>query len=283
MEQQTDDILERLETAVQSWTSEVDEAQRRFGEQLAETRGRIETNAEAALEALQTVMKEQFQELQRRFEDSTDAVRDALSRVDTLEAEVARLKKEIATERETAPAQPIAVQEEDAEEAAAPAAPEERTRKVTIQPFDENGAPRRMGEILVDAGLITREQLDQALEIQYQAPQRKLGSILVEEGFTGEEVIPQVLARQLRIPYLRLKEGAFDPIAVALITGRLAARHACIPLRATDDTLALAMANPLDLIAIEDVERAAGKRVQPLIARESEIMAAIHERYDDTE
>ncbi|MFO7975955.1 MAG: hypothetical protein R6V12_15125, partial [Candidatus Hydrogenedentota bacterium] len=159
------------------------------------------------------------------------------------------------------------------------AAPEERTRRVTIQPFDEHGAPRRMGDILVSAGLISQEQLEAALDLQRANPQRKLGAILVEEGFTGEEVIPQVLARQLRLPYLRLKDESFDPDAIALVSGRIAARHACIPVRATSDTIALAMANPLDLIAIEDVEHAANRRVQPLIARESEIIEAIARWY----
>jgi type IV pilus assembly protein PilB len=154
-----------------------------------------------------------------------------------------------------------------------------RTRKVTIQPFDETGAPRRMGQILVDAGLITSEQLETALALQEESPQRKLGSILVEQGYTGEDVIPQVLARQLRLRYIHLREGAFDPRAVALISGRLAAQHACIPVRATKDTLALAMANPLDIIAIEAVEQASGRRVQPIITRESEIAAAIAQWY----
>ena len=90
---------------------------------------------------------------------------------------------------------------------------------------------------------------------------------------------PQVLARQLRLRYIHLREGAFDPRAVALISGRLAAQHACIPVRATKDTLALAMANPLDIIAIEAVEQASGRRVQPIITRESEIAAAIAQWY----
>ena len=92
-----------------------------------------------------------------------------------------------------------------------------------------------------------------------------------------------MLARQLRLRYIHLREGAFDPRAVALISGRLAAQHACIPVRATKDTLALAMANPLDIIAIEDVEKASGRRVQPIIARESEVLAAIAQWYEAEE
>ncbi len=279
MEEQSQDILQRLETAVHSWTAQVDDAQRRLAERLAGTRGRLTASASAETEQVQAALEENFASLRSLVAECTDAVREALVRLDFLEREVAQLKSEVAAPREpeAAPAAP-SLAEAPAESPGPPS--EEQTRKVTIQPFDENGAPRKMGEILVDAGLLSREQLETALEMQRQAPQRKLGSILVEEGFTGEDVIPQVLARQLRIPYLRLREGAFDPRAVALISGRLAARHACIPLRATSDTVALAMANPLDLIAIEDIERATGRHVQPLIARESEIMTAIEQRYD---
>ncbi|HEO71528.1 MAG TPA: type II secretion system protein GspE, partial [Candidatus Hydrogenedentes bacterium] len=77
----------------------------------------------------------------------------------------------------------------------------------------------------------------------------------------------------------RLNDVACDPEAVALISGRLAARHACIPVRAGSGSIALAMANPLDLIAIEDIEHATGQQVRPLIARESEIMDAITRHY----
>ena len=255
----------------------MDDAQRRLAERLAGTRGRLTASASGETEQVQAALEENFASLRSLVAECTDAVREALVRLDSLEREVAQLKSELAKlrEPEAAPAAPSC---RGPAKSRAPA--EKQTRKVTIQPFDENGAPRKMGEILFDAGLLAREQLETALEMQRPAPQRNLCLILVEEGFTGEDVIPQVLARQLRIPYLRRREGAFDPRAVALISGRLAARHACIPLRATSDTVALAMANPLDLIAIEDIERATGRHVQPLIARESEIMAAIEQRYD---
>jgi len=276
MEEQTRDILERLESLVQSWTSEVDAAQRRLGEQLTETRHRIQVTAEGGTESLRAALAEQFSGLQRLLEECAGAIRDIVTRVDALENEVASIKG--AAPREGEPPQALPAQEESPPGPVASPA-EERTRKVKIHPFDEQGAPRRMGEILVDAGLLSHEQLETALEVQRRDPQRKLGSILVERGFTGEEVVPQVLARQLRLPYIRLKDASFDPGAVGLVTGRLAARHACIPLRATTDTIALAMANPLDLIAIEDTQHATGRRVQPLVARESEIMDAITRWY----
>ena len=277
MEEEQDDILQRLESVIDSWTAEVDEAQRRLAEQLADTRGRLQSHAEAATESLQLDIDANFAILQRLLEDCREAVRDAFGRLDALEAEVEQLKSEVAELREAKAAAPAAEEKGDSE--SVKPMTWRRTRKVTIQPFDETGAPRRMGQILVDAGLITSEQLETALALQEESPQRKLGSILVEQGYTGEDVIPQVLARQLRLRYIHLREGAFDPRAVALISGRLAAQHACIPVRATKDTLALAIANPLDIIAIEAVEQASGRRVQPIITRESEIAAAIAQWY----
>lgn len=326
MSEHTDDILQRLESIVTSWSSEVNAAQQRLGEQLAETRDRLRSTTDTTSEALPAGAVERLGVMQRMLEDCTDAVRDVLTRMDALENDVALLKsqtgsletpsetapihEEIPPEPVEAPVEEFPIEEPPVEEAPveefpieeAPAdaipedepleeeipaeespaeepAPPEGTRRVAIQPFDEHGAPRRMGDILVGAGLITQEQLETALEVQREHPQRKLGAILVAEGFTTEEVVPQVLARQLRLPYLRLKDETFDPEAVALVSGRLAARHACIPVRATGETIILAMANPLDLIAIEDVELAAGRRVQPLIARESEIMDAIARWY----
>lgn len=273
-------------------------AQQRLGEQLAETRDRLRGTSDTTSEALPAGAVERLGVMQRMLEDCTDAVRDVLTRMDALENDVALLKgqagsvqapsetapihKEIPPEPVEAPVEEFPPEEEPPEEESPveevpeeEPAPREGTRRVAIQPFDEHGAPRRMGDILVDAGLITQEQLETALDLQREHPERKLGAILVEEGFTTEEVVPQVLARQLRLPYFRLKDELFDPDAVALVSGWLAERHACIPVRATGDTIALAMANPLDLVAIQDVELAAGRRVQPLIARESEIRDAI--------
>ncbi len=281
MEEEQDDILLRLESVIDSWTTEVDEAQRRLAEQLAETRGRLQNHAETATESLQFDIDSNFAILQRLLEDCREAVRDAFSRLDVLEAEVQQLRDEVAELRESRAAEP-APELKSEPESPKPMA-WRRTRKVTIKPFDETGAPRRMGQILVDAGLITAEQLETALALQQESPERKLGSILVEQGYTGEDVIPQVLARQLRLRYIRLREGAFDPRAVTLISGSFAEKHACIPVRATKDTLALAMANPLDIIAIEDVEKASGRRVQPIIARESEVLAAIAQWYEADE
>ena len=144
---------------------------------------------------------------------------------------------------------------------------------------DEVGHKRRIGEILVTAGVITPEQLTASLEEQETARHRRLGEILVERGDTAEELIAQVLASQVQAPFVRLESGAVERGAHRMINERLASHHVCIPIRAGSEDLTLAMANPLDLIAIEDVELASGRRVIPVVATTTDIRSAIARYY----
>lgn len=143
----------------------------------------------------------------------------------------------------------------------------------------EDLKPRRLGDCLVEAGAITRDQLSEALEEQRNSPQRRLEYVLIEKGFVGEQLIADTLAELGGVKVVHLNGKGVEDEAARLVSGRLAGLHNCIPLRATDDTLTLAMANPLDLIAIEDVERATRRRVEPVVALASEIRSAIQRVY----
>jgi hypothetical protein len=145
--------------------------------------------------------------------------------------------------------------------------------------FDTAGRRRRMGDILVEASVLSQAQLERALSIQQEQPQRRLGSILIELGYTEAEVVAQVLASQARVPFIRLDKDEPDPAAVRLVSERLAAHHVCIPLRVEDDRLVLAMANPMDLIAIQDIEHATGRGVDPAAASADSIAQAIKAYY----
>ncbi len=148
-----------------------------------------------------------------------------------------------------------------------------------LHAFDATGHRRRMGEILVEAGVITEEQLALALSEQEQAPHRRLGSILIEMGFTGESVVARVLASQLRTRFVQLEQEPIDPEALRLISSRLARHHVCLPLDATAQRLTLAMANPFDLIAIDDVELASRRQVDAVVATPTDINDAITRLY----
>jgi type IV pilus assembly protein PilB len=141
--------------------------------------------------------------------------------------------------------------------------------------IDIDGRRKRMGDILVEAGALTAEQLLTALHMQREQPQRRLGALLTELGYASEEAIARVLACQMRIPFLRIEAESLDETVVRLVSGRLARHHGCIPVGLADDVLLLAMANPFDLIAIEDIELTTGKRVDPVAAAESDIIQAI--------
>lgn len=145
--------------------------------------------------------------------------------------------------------------------------------------FDKAGRRRRMGEMLIEASVLSEAQLERALSIQQEQPQRRLGSILIELGYTEGDIIAQVLASQAKVPFVRLDKDEPVPAAVKLVGERLATHHVCIPLRLEEDRLILAMANPMDLIAIQDIEHATGRGVDPVAASSDGIAQAIKAYY----
>ena len=161
---------------------------------------------------------------------------------------------------------------------------EEKTTTAEATPMifaahDASGQARSMGEILIDAGIITLKQLDSALEEQRTAKKRRLGSILVEKGLIREEIVAQVVGSQLNLPFVRLADQSIEKAALALMDGRLATHHMCFPISATSEKITIAMANPLDLIAIEDLEFATSLKVKPVVATLSDIISAIVQHY----
>jgi len=133
---------------------------------------------------------------------------------------------------------------------------------------------RRLGEILCDNGAITPPQLTSALRAQTRANHTKLGAVLMQKGFVGEDVIVRALAQQLGFEFMRIDPGAIEPEAAQLVSGRLAKRHRCMPLRAASGELALAMSNPTDLVAIDDIEHTTNLHVRVVAAPSSDIAQA---------
>ncbi len=188
--------------------------------------------------------------------DDYDAVvlakREAEERIAELEGEVDALREEVAAAK-------------DADASPGPGLSPGTLTKLAAATGGA-GRKRRMGEILVDADVLDAPQLEQALRQQREDPQRRLGDLVVSMGLTSEEVVARVIASQLGLPFVALKDSDIDPSAPRLISTHLANLHTCVPLRREGDTLVLAMANPLDLIAIEDIELAARCRVSPVVA-----------------
>ncbi|MDW7675892.1 MAG: type II secretion system protein GspE, partial [Bacillota bacterium] len=129
---------------------------------------------------------------------------------------------------------------------------------------------KRLGDILVEFNVITEAQLQEALKTQKQNGLR-LGQALIKLGFVTEQSMNEVLEFQLGIPQIALHKYRIDPKVVELITGDLAKRHLILPFEKKGNKLHLAMADPLNLMAIDDVQSHTGLEVEPAIATEREI------------
>jgi type IV pilus assembly protein PilB len=126
--------------------------------------------------------------------------------------------------------------------------------------------------------LITSEQLETCLKIQ-KTEHKRLGSILVEQGYASELDVALSLATKLAIPYVDLTTTEIDPEAVSLVNEKLARRYQVFPFQLVDRTLTLAMSDPLDINAIEDVRFHTDMQVVPAVCLPRSIEKAISEHY----
>jgi type IV pilus assembly protein PilB len=130
----------------------------------------------------------------------------------------------------------------------------------------------RLGDILLRDGAITKEQLDTALSIQ-QGQKKRLGRVLIELEIITEEDLCSVLSRQLNIPKVDLTKiqlSVFPKVLTPIIL-----RKGVLPLVRKEDTLIMAMVDPLDVIAIDDIARLTKCKVRPVLTTESQMSMAI--------
>lgn len=138
---------------------------------------------------------------------------------------------------------------------------------------------KKLGQILVEAGLISEDQLVLALEEQKKGTKKHLGKIIVEKGWAKEEDICQALSKQLNIPYVKLKDLEIPDEVLETISRKQANRRLIIPYEKTGRRLRLAMANPLDYGTINEVKFRTGLDVSVAVAPEEDIREAIDEVY----
>ncbi len=141
---------------------------------------------------------------------------------------------------------------------------------------------KQLGELLLDRGIINQGQLDQALNLQ-RIKGGLIGEILVELGFSKEEDIAQSLTAQYGFPYLPLSNYDVNPEITGIIPGRVARQYLLVPIDKIGNNLTLAMSNPLNIQAIEDVELLSGCSVQTFVSTSSDIKRAIEKYYKDKE
>jgi type IV pilus assembly protein PilB len=136
----------------------------------------------------------------------------------------------------------------------------------------------RLGELLVTFGVITQVQLDAALEEQKKTGIR-LGEAIRKLGYVSEETMIEFLGRQLNIPHVDLEKIVPDKSAINLVPEALARRHKAIPISRVGKLITLAMADPLDVFAIDDIGAASGFEISPVVSAERNIIKAIDKYY----
>ncbi|NOY79072.1 MAG: Flp pilus assembly complex ATPase component [Calditrichaeota bacterium] len=143
---------------------------------------------------------------------------------------------------------------------------------------NNNYRNKRLGEILVEKGLISPEDLEKAFRMQKKTGER-LGKILVDQGFLSEEDLLKALSLKLNIPTAKIDSYAIDPSVVEIITRDIAEKHKIIPLFKVNDTLTVAMADPLDVYVVDYLRHKTGLNIQTVLASESDIQKAIEKYY----
>ncbi len=137
---------------------------------------------------------------------------------------------------------------------------------------------KKLGDLLVEAGLITREQLQEALEVQKKDNER-LGTILVKLGYLTEEEITSFLSKQYGIPAVNLEHFEISEDVIKRIPSDIARKYMLIPITRTGSTLTVAMADPTNIYALDDIKFLTGLNVEPVVASELSIKKAIDKYY----
>jgi len=140
-----------------------------------------------------------------------------------------------------------------------------------------SGGRKKLGECLMEAGLIDEKTLAKALEIQ-KVRKKKIGQILIDMGVADDEEIAKALATQLMIPFLRLGKTEIPQEIISLVPAEVAENYLLIPVKRTEKGLLVAMVNPLDLYALDDVRFLTQMTIDIAIASQGDILQAI-ERY----
>ncbi len=175
--------------------------------------------------------------------------------------------------RVAAPDEPPASQEPPAD-----VLPPAATR--TPRPRGTGSAARAvpLGQVLLGLGLVSEAQLAEAMEIQSRTGER-IGHILLEMGAATEADLARGMAEQWGYPYLSLEDARLDPNVAKLLPHALAVRHKCVPIEIRGGRLLLAIADPLNVVAVDDVRLITGLEVDLAVVTEEDISSALSRTY----
>lgn len=141
---------------------------------------------------------------------------------------------------------------------------------------------KQLGELLIERGIISHDQLEKALAHQKEHG-GLIGQILVNLGFTTEEEIAQALTAQFGFPYLPLKNYEIGKEVIKLVPENVARQYCLIPVDRIGNALTIAMSNPLNVQAQEDIELITKCKVQVFVSTMTDINQAIDRSYEKSE
>ncbi len=139
---------------------------------------------------------------------------------------------------------------------------------------------KRLGEILIQRSILTEEKLQEALNIQ-QESKEKIGEILVRLGYVSRETLLEVLSQELDIPAIHVSRYKVDPEALKLIPKKTARLYSLLPISHLGNTLTVAMSDPMNVHALDDIHRLTSLEIRPLLATEKDIKEAIEHYYGE--
>ncbi|HXZ39295.1 MAG TPA: type IV-A pilus assembly ATPase PilB [Terriglobales bacterium] len=140
---------------------------------------------------------------------------------------------------------------------------------------------QRLGDLLVKEKIITPEQLEQAVKVQKESNVR-LGAALVKLGFLSDEDVTNFLSRQYGVPAINLSYFEIDPAVVKLIPFETAKRYQILPLSRVGASLTIAMVDPTNVFAMDDIKFMTGFNIEPVVASENSILEGIDKAYGGT-
>ena len=133
---------------------------------------------------------------------------------------------------------------------------------------------KSLGEILLEDGQITREQLD-AAQAEHDRSGKSIGRLLIDHGAVAEPALVAALAKQIGLPFVDLADQQIDVTAAALIPQAVAKRYVALPIGFEDDALVVAMYDPGNVFAIDDIRTLTGREIVPVVATRADITHAI--------
>src|SRR5574341_2396016 len=138
--------------------------------------------------------------------------------------------------------------------------------------------PVKLGELLLKENMVTPQQLQEALTHQ-KMNGGKLGKAFVSLGYVRDEEITSLLSRQYGVPSINLDHFEVDPAIVKIIPAETARKYQIIPLSRSGATLTIAMADPTNVFAMDDIKFMTGYNVEPVVASETSVLESINKYY----